>query len=401
MTDPRHNLLPLDGPEGTARTAAEIRIIGIIRSSRSIAGQLARTVADDDLRALHVSDHAGALGMAAFYSPEDRTIELDSGLINSQDDPTIASVLGHELRHAENRSMMSEANRTFARTVRENAKEGGDYTRALIDVLHATRRNEAEANIAGWNAFVEGIHSRTPGASLTRLAQYSTSRDVLEFGADGHVRFASGYSANENFTLDECDENVETMARRFYDLPGSKTRLGPLRDSDYTHYYAAAFIGHIGEVHVAYQPYRDEMRRRQGHNPRAAGPLGLDPLALPFEDLGIETGQLHRTGIDFGGTQHIPFLDIGTARTGFLTATDPKRLPPVPLPRPVLDMRERITAPSLDERTTARSTTRAPGRRDAQAIVTESAAVRARRTTTPRTVARTGTTTRTLRGHDR
>ncbi|KAB1654778.1 hypothetical protein F8O01_12790 [Pseudoclavibacter chungangensis] len=374
----------------------------LARASRYVRHQLESATSEDRLRTLRVSTDPGAANMAAYFNPNDRSIVIDRSVTDTEELNGLAFIVGHELRHALNGPDMERELHAFSQRTRFAAARGLDYTAAMSGILQATRIDEATANIAGWNAYVDTTATLVGHApTALQLSGHWQADVVLERADSGGAKFRAGYTSTEDMFLAETATSVETMARRFYDRPGALTGLGPLGDSDYLHYYAAWAIGHIGEVHVAYQPYRDEMRRRQGHNPRAAGPLGLDPLALPFENLGIETGQLHRTGIDFGGTQHIPFLDIGTSRTGFLTATDPKRLPPLPLPRPVLDMRERITAPSLDERATPRSATRAPGSRNAQAISGESAVVRARRTTTPRTVARTGTTTRTPRGHDR
>ncbi|WP_147653812.1 XVIPCD domain-containing protein [Vulcaniibacterium gelatinicum] len=219
----------------------------------------------------------------------------------------ITFVLGHELEHGFNRIATQQANAAFAQAVRRIAKHDPaprDYTAPLAARLAQNRRDEAVAQIAGWNAIVSRVRSTNPKPGLQDIydAQPGRMADfITRQGARPNYTYTlkSGFTLDADHTLSPTPANVEAMGRHFFDKAASDAQLGPLGNSDYANYYARSAVSFIAQIERHYHPPRPGVSAPQ---------LGLDLARLRLSEQLLE-----ENGIDLGRhTQPLPYYDLGS-----------------------------------------------------------------------------------------
>lgn len=266
----------------------------IINGSPVLVARFNEAVAQGHLRQLLPLTSVGAGGE---YDPSARAMHLPLAKLTTPSQVgEVTFVLGHELQHGFNAEEIRRAAATLAREVRDVARSPGpvhDYTPALAGMLAANRRDEASAEIAGWNAIVSAVKAKNPNPTLG---------DVYDYGkADGRMKdfivksddtlpatytLKPNLTLNADMTMSPTPVNIEAMGQNYFDKAGDDARLGPSRNADYTNYYAAHWIGYMAE-------------RERHFNPPVAG---VDPPRMTFDmtRLGLSEQLLEEKGIDLG-----------------------------------------------------------------------------------------------------
>lgn len=255
----------------------------------------------------------------------------------------VAFVLGHELQHGFNHATTLQAYKDFMTDATQAMKTDHDYTNEIGKLLSTNRRDEAVAEIAGWNAVV----------SMVKTTQNPTLQDIFNAQAWRMSDFIDRsktppytYSLKSNLTLDQdltmsqTPANVEAMGQNYFDKQakafGGGVMLGHHGNSDYINYYGAWPIGAAA-------------RLERQHNPHPSMAINLSKLMLS-EQL------LEENGINLGNYQQpMPYLDTGTnpPKPGLFQHTAVSHLHTSPVPAQAFEAelaRNRGDFPHADHR---------------------------------------------------
>lgn len=204
------------------------------------------------------------VGAGGSFDPKDRSMNLvPSSLSTNFNQHDVTFVLGHEGEHSFNKATMDAAKQAYQNSVRQIASDNNpvnDYTPAALVRMQASRVNEAEAHIAGWNAMLsyEKERSGNPNAGLQEMwnnGSRSRVADFLELDANGAPIAKAGLTFNADGTLTPSsgsNGNVAAMGRHFFDQPPTGTpnipvqdtmNLGPYNHSDYPNNYGPNIVG--------------------------------------------------------------------------------------------------------------------------------------------------------------
>jgi len=249
--------------------------------------------------------HAGGT-----YHPEDKSIHISMAALNSPragpfDPGNMIFVLGHELQHGFNAATIKQAETTCGTALQTIAKSHGlrhDYTPAIAGLLAANRRDEAGAEIAGWNAVVSAVKAEKPHPTLEDIYRKAPSR-MADFINTRHTPYTlkPNLSLNDDLTLSPTHagvDNVEGIGQNYFDQQlTSPYGLGHYGDSDYANFYGASAVGWAVAMERTYNP---------------PGPGGETPrMAVNLAQLHLDRQQLERDGLDLGQNhQPMPFYDL-------------------------------------------------------------------------------------------
>ncbi|WP_417474459.1 XVIPCD domain-containing protein [Luteimonas mephitis] len=210
----------------------------------------------------------------------------------------VTFVLGHELQHGVNHAATMQAYLDFMKDATQAARTDHDYTDEIDRLLAANRRDEAGAEIAGWNAVVSLVKTTKPNPTLGDIysAQSGRMRDFIDqAGTYPHYTYTlkPNLTLNPDLTLSFTPANLEAMGNNFFDKAPVDSRLGHHGNSDYANHYGA-------------WPVQQAAQLERQHNPKPQVRVDLSQLRLS-EKL------LEENGINLGTNQQpIPYLDTGT-----------------------------------------------------------------------------------------
>ncbi len=215
----------------------------------------------------------------------------------------ITFVVGHELQHGFNRIATRKALTDFANDawqIAQNDSPPRDYTAPTAVLLAQNRRDEAGAEIAGWNAIVSRVKganaNQSPSLQDIYKAQPGRLMDFIDITGNTYA-LKPNLTLNPDMTLSATPANVEAMGQNFFDKANSK--LGHHGNSDYANYYGIAPVSYIAQV---------EHRL----HPRQAGAT-VPQMGLDLSQLHLSERLLEENGIDFGKyPQPMPYYDFAT-----------------------------------------------------------------------------------------
>ncbi|GAA4780934.1 XVIPCD domain-containing protein [Lysobacter hankyongensis] len=264
---------------------------------------MVQAVRDGQLAGFEIN-HNGFSG--GNYDPNDRVLRMNYGelAIGHQDPQWMGQniyLAAHETRHAlepaaDKRQFLefeAAASKEMHRfVIPGNGQAPGavsqpphDYTRALSGYVEASRRSEAVAEIAGFNAVVSMIRAegRTPDlATIHEAAPERTGEYIHRSGEAPNYRYAlqPGVVLNADFTMPENAANRRAVGREYFNDPASDTMFGARKDQDYTNHVAVRALQHIISIEAQlpelYASYG--MRPSQVHINMKA--IGLDEKQL-------------------------------------------------------------------------------------------------------------------------
>jgi hypothetical protein len=261
------------------------------------AGHLQRIVALNN-------PHAGGEYNAAAHEMRLPLSSLSTPAGGKYDASEATFVLGHELQHGFNAADIAKANTQFGhdlQAVAQSKTATHDYTRAVGDVIAASRRDEAGAEISGWNATVsaarlEAQQQHAPAPTLEDIYKRNPGRmddfihvDRSHFPPTYNMR--SNLTVNADLTMPATAKNVEGMGQNYFDRSST---LGHNGNSSYANYYGAWAVG----AAVQYE-------RHYGN--------GQAPMALDLKALHLKPEIMAQNGINLGANQSaMPYQDTST-----------------------------------------------------------------------------------------
>lgn len=235
-----------------------------LNGSPILVDQLKEAVRDEAKRDLVGFDINSKSGSGATYNPARKTMNLNPSSLSSDtfNQSNLTHMLGHELQHTFNRGKIEESKNTYYASLRAIAGDDNpvnDYTAPMKVRMQDLRRDEAEAEINGWNTLLSYERERTGRPVSLQGMWNNTSRqrveDYLVLDGKGHAIARPGLQFNSDNSLSPTTgpngNNIEAMGRHFFDQPPAGTRgvrpqdtmtLGPHGHSDYKNSYGAAMI---------------------------------------------------------------------------------------------------------------------------------------------------------------
>lgn len=219
-------------------------------------------------------------------------------------------VLGHELQHGFNAAAAAQARTDFTQqlgVIAQSPAHDHDYTAPIGTLIAANRRDEAGAEISGWNAMVSAAqkdaadHAK-PAPRLAEVYARNPGRmkDVIDVDRS---QFPPTYAmkpnltANADPTLTATADNLEGMGKNYFDHAGG---LGHNGNSGYGDYYGAYAVG----VAVNYE---------RTYNPTQPGHAAPHTMSVNLTQLNLDPGIMAQNGIDLGAnTQAMPYSNTGT-----------------------------------------------------------------------------------------
>lgn len=212
-----------------------------------------------------------------------------------------AGIIGHELGHAAQGEVRQREYAAFNEQVERIARSPGpvhDYTQPIVDYVDASRKSEAVAEIAAFNAVAAALRDRhgRPGLDQIYEAYPERMRNFIDKDPNGppHVyTMKPGFTIGADSSLATTPGNIEAAAIRYYDRnPNAQHGAGQSEGGDYRHQQAAAAIGYAAQREIENNP------RREGETaPR---------FTVALAEVGVNEAALERNGIDLGSNNRPP-----------------------------------------------------------------------------------------------
>ncbi|MEH6420759.1 hypothetical protein [Pseudomonas sp. CGJS7] len=241
--------------------------------------------------------------IAGNYDGDGKTINiLASKLQADRYDPIgMTFLLGHEIEHGLNHPVTRQAGPTLraeAGAVAAGTSVVHDYTAAIGKYVQSGRINEAEAEIAGWNAVLSNLQQRNPSANLTEMLG-TGNPNMHDFVERDPVTNAvralpapageKPLSFNADGSLTPTADNIAAIGRRYFDRPAATP--GIAGESFYPNYYGAHAVEAAIEAerqHVATHPGVDHQ------------------MTIDMASLQLSESALEREGIDIDTNPRTP-----------------------------------------------------------------------------------------------
>lgn len=299
-------------------TAEQLRNLkATIAASPALAHELNDAVAHGHLTKIVplTNPHAGGeynAGAHEMRLPLSMLITPTHGHFNAGE-PTF--VLGHELQHGLNAATTAQAQSNFTNALKVIAQSPApthNYTAPIGQLISANRRDEAGAEISGWNAVVsaarqDATHHHRLAPTLADIYARNPGR-MADFIDVDRSHFPPTYAAKPNLTLNAdlsmstTAHNVEGMGKNYFDRGSG---LGHNGNSNYNNYYGAWAVGVAANYERSYNPPQPA---HGGH------------VATPTSQMNVDLGRLHlsprimaENGINLGShTQPMPYVDNST-----------------------------------------------------------------------------------------
>src|SRR5690606_35756713 len=154
----------------------------------------------------------------------------------------VAFVLGHELQHGFNHAATLQAYQDFTKDAARAATTDHDYTDEIDKLISANRRDEAAAEIAGWNAVVSMVATSKQNPTLQDVfnAQPGRMSDFIDRSRTPPYayRLKPNLALTQDLTMSPTPSNVEAMGRNYFDTKARALGCGVGRgqhgNSDYS-----------------------------------------------------------------------------------------------------------------------------------------------------------------------
>ncbi|HEL5400469.1 TPA: hypothetical protein UOJ25_000554 [Stenotrophomonas maltophilia] len=278
----------------------------IIAESPVLAKQVDAAIAAGHLK--HFELQPAGTNAGGTYLGDTKSIALPASALSTPAAPDtldaadLTFVLGHEIQHGFNHAGTERALEQFDADLAEVAGRptGHDYTEAIGTLLAANRRDEASANIEGWNALASRVRAARPDATLGDLYDASTrSKQFVGLQPGPPVTYAAhpDLTLNDDLSMTATAANIEGMGKHYYD-EGVSSRLGHNSNSDYQNYYGTYAISLACQYEAV--------------NP---APDGISRMEVNMRKLGLQESLLEQNGLDFGEASppRQPYFDTSTS----------------------------------------------------------------------------------------
>lgn len=282
----------------------------VLNGSPVLTDEVKRSIQEGRLQRLAILDPR--LGAGGTYSDADKSMNLSASSLEDPVPPKtfaedragdLAFVMGHEIQHSFNYAERQEAWKSFQAQIEQIAKSRQpehDYSKAVRELLQATRLDEARAEMAGWNALVSRTALKRPNPTLDDIYDLAPSRaaDFVELGPDGNSMVSiPGFAFDRNHSLEATPANLEAIAKTYFDKraaafsgQGPATNLGFHHEADYTNYYGRDLVERILRAEHQYA------RPIDGEMPKLIldmDGLGLNRYLIERQGLSVPSGDRH------------------------------------------------------------------------------------------------------------
>ena len=275
-------------------------VTNVIQHSPSLEQALNKAVQDGTLTQLRLDSGGIAnAGMNGSYQAVagTGTITLrDTGNLQG-----LAFTLAHEVQHANYSRQKSEEYRLINQDLHKLAANAHitvhDYTPIIRKGLEQDRENEARAQIAGWNTYVEYQRNTNPNITDQQILEKNPHKSSISTQTNklvnGHwVEIHNPHSDlqfNSDLTLTATNANVEAMGKHFYD---KSQGLGIHRNLDYQNYYADYYIEALARAENTHRPAF-----------RAANQGQEAQIRIDLQSLGLDAQKLQAQGLSLPGSK--------------------------------------------------------------------------------------------------
>jgi hypothetical protein len=215
----------------------------LVDETPALKGNLLTSIEKGNLERIEPTPASMPSSIPGFYVP--KTEKLPTGeelkansihistaeLIDAGKDPKIANtmrlIMTHESEHALNKQSILKADKDFVDKLEGIAKGPSphDYTSVLADKGKSDRLREATDQIGGFNAVAAHVFKQNPGATEAQLNKklYDSSPEMAPyFDVKGTApketyELKAGLTLGKDGQLARTPENIEAMAKHFYD----------------------------------------------------------------------------------------------------------------------------------------------------------------------------------------
>ncbi|SEM23271.1 hypothetical protein SAMN05428989_3443 [Pseudoxanthomonas sp. GM95] len=312
-------------------------LTSIINNSPALVSQINEAVKQGHLK--HIVPLPVGTNAGGEYNGTDKEMRLPLSVLASPPagvpfdagEPTF--VLGHELQHGFNHAATEKATNDFiagAKTVAEGKGPTHDYTPVLGTLIAANRRDEAGAEVAGWNALVGMVQHTKPNATLEDVYTASPFR-AADFIDRAGTAPNYTYTAKPNISLDAnlhmqpTAANVEAMGKNYFDHSPARARLGHHGNSDYANYYGAWGTGVIVQSERAYgdgkaqlQMNLQQLHLSENLMEQNGIHLGSDTRPMPYQDTSTTPPTAHHFDHTATTFTHVPIVFEGVRTPGVI-----------------------------------------------------------------------------------
>lgn len=275
----------------------------------------------------HFNDKTGTLAISRdVFLPqdarEDRSVVVDR----------VVAVMGHEIGHggqAEWRALelknLQDSVQTAVWTQRDPPNNFMDLTQPVDRYLDFTRKDEAMAEISGWNALADRVRGDRASVPMQEmLSRQQVGTQFVERQPDGKYQLAEGIqlSPEGNILIGkpmQQSANLEAAALSYYDLPAEQAKLGKHGDANYRNLYGAYAMGVIAST-------VNSAERELGRD--------ADEIRLDMASLKLDRTKLERAGLDLDGqsmyftdTSHGKMRGVSLSHTGRGSGNTPDAQP--------------------------------------------------------------------------
>jgi len=287
---------------------------GTMNGSPALASELKRAATTPDPqhpkhRILeHFAFTAPGEGVGGSFSAPTHTMNLVSESLASATPDSIQRhnvhdltfVTGHEVQHGFNAQAASQRYATFVDDARALASTPGpihDYTALVEQHIQTNREDEAQAEIAGWNALRSRVEHDNGSVSLSELQKVAPGRvnDFID-NVDGSLQPRAHVTLNPDLSMTATPDNVAAMGYNYFDrpvhpLPGDTRQamaLGPGGVSDYANRSAGWALQVISIEEQA-----------------AAHPHGIKPqVQLNMAHAGLSESMMEQAGLNLSPSKN-------------------------------------------------------------------------------------------------
>lgn len=246
--------------------------------------------------------HFAVLGATAnaggTFDPSTKTLNLPLASLRrapdgSFDPANMAFVLAHEVQHASNAEDVDTATKAFEASLTTTAKSKAaahDYTPAIAARIEASRKDEAKAEISGWNAVRGALLGvgKTPTLELMYEAQTHRIGDfIIKDSSTRPPSYAlrDGLAVEADLSMPMSAANVNAMGIHYFNQKPEDTGIGAKGNSDYPNYYGASAVGRA--IYLD-RFYADQAGAKQSR------------VEIKLDALGLAEALLETNGIDLG-----------------------------------------------------------------------------------------------------
>ena len=288
---------------GGVQDTRYVNIISVIQNSPSLEHALNQATRDGTIRSIHFDPALANQNMAGTYTARSQTVALGNAVYAKD---KLVFTLAHEVQHANySRHKQQEyvqIQQDIRRVASDTRNSVHDYSPIIHRGLQQNRQDEARAQIAGWNAYVEYQRNTNPVISEQQLLIDNPYRDSISFDSNVYDRANRRFiqtlhpdlQFNADLTLAATPANTEAMGRHFYDP--SQGLGGATLNLNYQHYYADFYVEAVALAENDHRSaYRAANRGREAQVRIDMQSLGLDEQKMEAQGLSIPGGRLNYT----------------------------------------------------------------------------------------------------------